>query len=143
MKHILGNQSELLINRHIDQLILCCIYSYCKICKINILFKSIIQVYENLNQHNSNMIRELIYDMPLGENNKTGDIVTLYNNIFIQSVKNYILNTAKNINSTNEIINNTNQIKNPAITTPIFTSPLKSMLPSDVRKSLQKMPNHL
>jgi hypothetical protein len=42
------------------------------------------------------MIRELIYDMAFGEN-KSGDIVAFYNNYFIQTVKNFILQTARNI----------------------------------------------
>ncbi|KAL4446465.1 hypothetical protein ABPG74_001206 [Tetrahymena malaccensis] len=154
MKHILANQSDILLGRHIDQLVICSIYIMCKLFKSETIFKQILNKYEELNSHNKSMMRELIYAMPVAPN-KLDTIVSYYNNVYLGFVKEAAVQIYKSLKdefqiseisspqshhkqSKSEIIT-----RNPAIATPIFTSPLKSILPTDVRKSISKLPSHM
>jgi len=46
LKYILANETDLLINKHIDTIILCCFYSVTKIFKNPMKFQEIISKYE-------------------------------------------------------------------------------------------------
>ena len=88
MKSLLSERTELLVNRHLDQLILCTIYAVCKEkhCA-NITFNSIIGKYSEIqSEENERIFRHVKLD----EEGKVGDIIKFYNEVYIQQMKNYV-----------------------------------------------------
>ncbi|KRW99451.1 Cyclin-like protein [Pseudocohnilembus persalinus] len=168
VKHIIANETELLINRHLEQIILCTIYSISKIHKQDVKFQDLIRTFENLYQQQietstlnlvQSDLNEIIYNLNISENQK-GDIITYYNQVFIQKIKSYIIskkqefqqeNNQQSRPSTPGCITGKYQSlqqysKNPVLNTQILQSPLKMMIPSNlqnVRKSLNKLPGHM
>ena len=75
---------------------------------------------------------EVIYNVNLN-NNQNGDIITFYNNVFISTMKSFIVTlNKKSIKSINDK-SQTPQIKNPLISRKIIDSPLASVLPSGLQ----------
>ncbi len=83
---------------------------------------------------------EVIYSVNLA-NNQKGDIITFYNNIFISTMKSFIVTlNKKTIKTTNEK-SQTPLIKNPLISKKMMDSPLSSVLPSglqNMKKSINQ-----
>lgn len=81
---------------------------------------------------------EVIYNVDLGKDQK-GDIITFYNQLFISTIKSFIMNfnkkSSKNFNEKSQ----TPSIKNPLISKKIMDSPLSVVLPS----GLQSMKKNL
>lgn len=48
IKYLLSEKTELLTNRHLDQLIICTVYSVCKLNQIPLTFNAIISTYSEL-----------------------------------------------------------------------------------------------
>jgi len=87
MKHALSEQTELMINRHLDQVILCTVYSVCKLNRLKQLsFKTINDRYSELyNEDNAKVLRFVRLD-----GDTTGDIIKFYNQVYIQLMKQYL-----------------------------------------------------
>lgn len=81
---------------------------------------------------------EVIYNVDLGKDQK-GDIITFYNQLFISTIKSFIMNlnkkSSKNFNEKSQ----TPSIKNPLISKKIMDSPISVVLPS----GLQSMKKNL
>ncbi|KAK7261728.1 hypothetical protein RIF29_28046 [Crotalaria pallida] len=89
---ILNQWTSLFFNRHIDQIILCCLYGVAKISQLNLTFKEIINNYRKQPQCKPQVFRSVFVDWSLTRRKgRTGqehvDIITFYNEIFIPSVK--------------------------------------------------------
>jgi len=56
-----------MMNKHLDQMIMCAIFANCKKEKIDIKFSEIIETYIELNQHNKEMHDGLIYKIVVEE----------------------------------------------------------------------------
>jgi len=80
-------QTSLAQDRHIDQVIMCILYGVCKINRITITFKQIIEKYLGQPQANSQTFRLV----RLTGATKFGDIIKFYNSIFLTSVESFLL----------------------------------------------------
>ncbi|KAL1834381.1 hypothetical protein ACET3Z_004032 [Daucus carota] len=89
---ILMQQTALFFNRHIDQVILSCLYGVAKISQLNLTFREIIYNYRKQPQCKPQVFRSVFVDWSAARRNgKTGkdhvDIITFYNEVFIPAVK--------------------------------------------------------
>ncbi|KAJ7517798.1 hypothetical protein O6H91_21G040500 [Diphasiastrum complanatum] len=94
IQHALHHVTSLFFNRHIDQLILCCIYGVCKVSKLNLTFKEIIYQYRKLPQCKPQVFRNVFIDLQQPgrrDGHETGDIIRFYNEIFVPSTKCFLL----------------------------------------------------
>lgn len=98
MKHCLGSETNLLYNRHLDQLVLCTIYGVCKIQNSNktkpVKFNDIIKKYKDLQNRLTGASVQTFQNMYTHvrfEDDSYGNIIEFYNKIYIQQMKNYIM----------------------------------------------------
>lgn len=83
----------LLINRHLDTVLLCAIYAVCnKVAKIDLKFRTIIAVYVSRWEQNSLIVTRKVFSK---SGNEYVNIIDFYNNIFIPSIKLFTMNKIK------------------------------------------------
>jgi retinoblastoma-like protein 1 len=86
-KSMLSCQPKLLINRHLDQLVMCTIYSVAKISELKqITFNTIINKYGLLFQ-NKEYVTKIYTQCVTNEIGETADIITFYNQVFLKEMK--------------------------------------------------------
>uniref|UniRef100_A0A8B9Z196 Retinoblastoma-associated protein n=1 Tax=Buteo japonicus TaxID=224669 RepID=A0A8B9Z196_9AVES len=90
-QHTLQNEYELMRDRHLDQIMMCCMYGICKVKNVDLRFKIIVSAYKELPNTNQEtfkrvLIREEQYD----------SIIVFYNLVFMQKLKTNILQYASN-----------------------------------------------
>ncbi|XP_059156891.1 retinoblastoma-associated protein-like [Physella acuta] len=90
-EHCVTKMPELLKNRHIDQIIMCCIYGICKVAEHEIKFKSIVSEYKNMPHARPEVFKD-VYISP----DQTESIINFYNSVFVQTIKMYILQFSPN-----------------------------------------------
>lgn len=83
-KYLMSEKTEILINRHLDQIILCAIYGVCKITN-PISFKILMEKHSQFYQEEENLFKH-VYISP----GRTEDIIKFYNTVFIPSMKDYL-----------------------------------------------------
>lgn len=96
--YILTKERNLMVNRHVDHVIMCSIYVICnKVNKIKLhtpAFKDIIREYRSLCENHRQLspieICKVLWQVPLDDASH-GDIVKFYNHVFIPAVKSFIL----------------------------------------------------
>jgi hypothetical protein len=91
MKQVLSNQTEILVNRHVDQIIVCTIYGVCKAKQLHITFNSLIARYTELCSDPGHIFQLVRLD----ESGNSGDIIKFYNTVFILHTKNFLLAISK------------------------------------------------
>lgn len=141
IEHILNHETSLFFNRHIDQLILCSLYGVSKVCCLNLTFKEIIVNYRKQPQCKPQVFRNIFIDGP-SKNccakvaPKTVDIITFYNDVFIHSIKTFLLQlgdqdaTSKNDSQSGDV--NQNDGPTPASPRPSPFVNLPDMSPKKV-----------
>ena len=78
LKYALSQETELLISRHLDQVVVCTIYGVCKACgTVQVTFNSLILKYSEMIQDNGMLFR----NVRLMTDFQTGDII-IFHNIF-------------------------------------------------------------
>lgn len=108
LKNALSEHTEILTNRHLDTLILCCIYAVCKL-HDQLSFKTLIEQYVGLYSDNPKVYKEI---------HQAGDIIRFYNKFFIPNFKVFLTGL--------------NPIR-PRIAALNPTSPLRANLPSPIQ----------
>ena len=86
MKYCLGSETELLIDRHIDQILLCVIYVISKMSNGKFTFNTIISHYIGLYSYASESITSLFFHIRI-DDKKYEDIIGFYNHVFISRVR--------------------------------------------------------
>ena len=86
MKHCLSSETELLIDRHIDQLLLCTLYAVGKMAGAKFTFNNIISHYIDLHSSVGDSVTSLFFHVKI-DDRKTEDIIGFYNHIFIPRLK--------------------------------------------------------
>ncbi|KAL6890246.1 hypothetical protein ACP4OV_009009 [Aristida adscensionis] len=93
-KQILDQQTSLFFNRHIDQLILCCLYGVAKVSQLTLSFRQILNSYKKEPQCKP----EVFLSIYIGNRNRNGglgsrhvDIISFYNEIFVQAAKPFLV----------------------------------------------------
>jgi hypothetical protein len=93
-RQFLRKQIHLLYGRHIDQVMLCTIYGVCKVLKYSpeLTFSKIIEVYKHCfeNRLGKEGAQRVVRKAVLSKN-KQGSIIDFYNQIYLPSMKNYLL----------------------------------------------------
>lgn len=139
VKHVLSQAPVFLYKRCLDQLILCAIYSICKVANLSIKFQDIVKKYQQLDGDSANS-HQVIYEVLIHENEKA-DIITFYNKRFIPTFKQFLINLSNNNNTNNNDNdndgNNTyNSNSNHYLSRQQFQSPLKQLIPADLKQKL-------
>jgi retinoblastoma-like protein 1 len=102
LNHALNHETSLFFNRHIDQVILCCLYGICKVSKANVAFRDIIYHYRKQPQCKPYVFRNVLLDAAVNKNvgkvgqARTGDIIKFYNEVFVPSTKSFLLHLGSN-----------------------------------------------
>ncbi|KAG8089914.1 hypothetical protein GUJ93_ZPchr0011g27799 [Zizania palustris] len=89
-KQILDQQTALFFNRHVDQLILCCLYGVAKVSDLALTFKEIVNNYKREPHCKPEVFRSVF----IGSTNRNGglgtrhvDIIVFYNEVFVPTAK--------------------------------------------------------
>lgn len=109
--------TDLIKDRHLDQLIICCIYVTCKIYYINVQFHQIIKIYRTQLNSNSSTYRQVLI-RKLDSNEIRDDIIQFYNEIYIKEMKAYV---TLYLNSDKQTTPNLHLSPVPKTNAPIFT----------------------
>ena len=114
LKYLLSEQTELLVNRHLDQIILSTIYAIAKInsdkIESTINFSTLISKYSELYKDQGLFKKVLI------EETNYADIIQFYNKVYIPCMKDYLTHKA--------------QVDTPRISALSPLSPLREALPA-------------
>ncbi|KXG21077.1 hypothetical protein SORBI_3009G010600 [Sorghum bicolor] len=91
---ILDQQTTLFFNRHIDQLILCCLYGVAKACKVELSFKELLNYYRKEAQCKP----EVFQNIYIGSRNSNDvlvsrhvSIISFYNAVFVPAAKPFLV----------------------------------------------------
>lgn len=120
IKHILSHEPDLIIDRHIDQLIICTVYCVGKLTKSTMKFKDIIDKYKDLVKEYA-IFDPLVTQVTMDGSNIKADIINFYNSIFLTRLKSF-LNSLRTGNSSN--VNKQNAL----LTLPIMSTPLRESI---------------
>jgi hypothetical protein len=88
MKYCLSSETDIFIDHHICQILVCAFYAVLKILHKKYTFNQIILQYIELYSYASDSISSLF--LQVKTNNKTKDLITFYNTIFIDRIKGVI-----------------------------------------------------
>lgn len=111
VKHSVWEKWHLMVDRHLDQIIMCCIYGVSKVRRYHLKFKDIITTYRKMSHTRepsfSHLVPGVFRDLPLGDGSNLsgdhsfitvskgestrGDIIKFYNLVFIHSMKTHLL----------------------------------------------------
>nr|CAG4711370.1 unnamed protein product [Naegleria fowleri] len=94
--YALNEARTIMVNRHIDHVIMCSMYAICnKVNRMRISFKDIIFNYRLICENNRSLspveIGKILWQVPLDKDGEFGDIVKFYNSVYIPAVKSFIL----------------------------------------------------
>ncbi|XP_052822290.1 retinoblastoma-associated protein [Octopus bimaculoides] len=93
--HCIIHNRELLRNRHLDQIMVCCLYGICRVVHQEIKFKSIVNVSKEIS-----LAQQEIFKVILIQDGKTDSIVGFYNSVYLPTMKTYILQFEPNKQTT-------------------------------------------
>lgn len=105
--------SDLLRDRHLDQLLMCAVYVICRVTRIleNIKFTDIIRHYRDQPQATSDIYRKVLISRtesvnPNGslvvEEENTHDLINFYNNVYVQDMQSFALRFSSGANETTD-----------------------------------------
>ncbi|KAK8643255.1 hypothetical protein V6N13_012559 [Hibiscus sabdariffa] len=128
-QQILGQQTSLFFNHHIDQIILCCFYAVAKISQLELSFKEIICNYKKQPQCKPEVYGSVFVDRPsTQQNGRAGQdhvsIIVFYNTKFIPTVKHLVeeLGPARTTRRTTRVPETNNSNEGPCPGSPKVTS---------------------
>jgi hypothetical protein len=116
MKNALSEETNLFINREMDQVIICTMYGVCKAKNLNVTFNNLITKYTEYYNDNGRIFRNVRL-----ENSSNGDIIRFYNEVYVKYMKNYLMALTNKSGSV--------QRNEPRIPSLSPSSPLKYSLP--------------
>ena len=116
--------------RHMDQLILCSMFSNCKRAGYDIKFNNIKEVYEEANPNLKSSLENIVCRVFISDNERSLDIIKFYNQYFLtDGLKKFI----QALHEGNQV--NKNKKKND-----LLASPLKAIIPNNINfKQKQKI----
>lgn len=83
-KYLLSEKTELLVNRHVDHMIICTIYGVCKIHSM-VTFKQLVEKYRQLYLEEVNFFKKVYI-----EDDMHDDIIMFYNIVYISTMKDFL-----------------------------------------------------
>ncbi|XP_057866419.2 retinoblastoma-related protein isoform X3 [Cryptomeria japonica] len=101
VKCVLNQETSLFFNRHIDQVILCSYYGISKVSGLGLAFREIVAQYRKQPQCKPQVFRNVFIDWSLTNHpGKTGqdtvDIIAFYNEVFVHTMKPFLVQFAPN-----------------------------------------------
>ncbi|KAM8976422.1 retinoblastoma-associated protein [Pelodytes ibericus] len=87
----LQHEYELMRDRHLDQIMMCSMYSICKAKNIDLRFKTIVTAYKELSNTNQETFKHVLI-----REGQHDSIIVFYNLVFMQRLKSNILQYASN-----------------------------------------------
>mmetsp|Transcript_43383 Transcript_43383/g.169784 ORF Transcript_43383/g.169784 Transcript_43383/m.169784 type:complete len:407 (+) Transcript_43383:1515-2735(+) len=98
-KYIVSEKWRLIIGRHLDQMIMCCVYGVAKLSQetSSMKFSDITRWYEMLPHTREESFKQYVssiyVDVKLSGDgkNEQGDIIKFYNHVFVQNMKGFLL----------------------------------------------------
>lgn len=121
MQHILCNHPSLLVQHHLDQLVLCSAYSLSKVVGLNLKFNEIILKYREANGYTKEIYNEIIEQVQT--DGRKEDIIAFYNQNFIPTMKSYMIEIkGQKGTSTAPLTNKPSSLN-------LLGSPIKSLIP--------------
>lgn len=92
MKSLLAAETQVLLHRHLDQFVMCTIYAVCKVHKdVEMTFNTIITKYSELNRSNKSATAVYFKICIDAASGREADIITFYNEVYIRTMKTYII----------------------------------------------------
>jgi hypothetical protein len=129
MKYILSSETTLLIDRHIDQIVLSAIYGVCKVLHQPHKFQEIINKYQELPSFEKADFIENIHQVYINDTERA-DLIKFYNLIFIPQMKTYLFALAPQTGQIPaQLRPGTPQIKKPLVPALVMNSPLRESIP--------------
>mmetsp|Transcript_12902 Transcript_12902/g.24403 ORF Transcript_12902/g.24403 Transcript_12902/m.24403 type:complete len:948 (-) Transcript_12902:342-3185(-) len=94
VEYVIYEQTRLLYNRHVDQIILSSLYGVCKVNQIGVTFRDIVHHYSKQTQCKQEVYRAVVLKQSYPELHveECGDIIGFYNKVFIPLVQNELIN---------------------------------------------------
>ncbi|MFS7952055.1 putative transcription repressor RB family [Helianthus anomalus] len=123
-QQILSHRTTLLFNRHIDQIVLCCLYGVAKVSQLSLTFKEICHGYRKQPNYEPRVIRLVYVDNTTSSrsNVKTRqnhvDIIMFYNEVFLPAVKPLLLELVEVAKTTNQVSETNNHDQGPCSGSP-------------------------
>ena len=97
-KAIFIKQRDLFTGRFLDQIVMCCFYALAKTCNLKLRFQDVISKFQAVASfHTASVLQSIIHDCLLLDGN-LGDIIQLYNKVFILEVRTTILEHGRKFN---------------------------------------------
>ena len=97
-EHCITHLPHLVRNRHIDQILMCCIFGMCRVVGIDVKFKMIVHEYKKM-PHARPEVHKYVYI----SKDKEDSIITFYNQVFLNEIKSYILQFSPQKSSTPQL----------------------------------------
>jgi hypothetical protein len=123
---------KLLVGRHLDQLLLCALYAICKIHKLDVKFRQILEEYRKQPHASPKIYRQVL--CTIDEPQQRTDIITFYNQVFVPKVKHIVVQFSRDNNPTSS---SHTPPSTPPHSTPVAARPDLSpaQMPTAVRMS--------
>ncbi|XP_060534776.1 retinoblastoma-like protein 2 isoform X2 [Cylas formicarius] len=104
--------TDLIKDRHLDQLLMCAIYVICKACNINNyenLFAIIMKFYRQQPQASSSVYRDVLIERGKIEDGKAipekrNDLIQFYNSVYVKAMQAYAIRFQPNSNSNSNVL---------------------------------------
>jgi retinoblastoma-like protein 1 len=101
-EHIVYKQTRLLYNRHFDQILLAIVYGVCKVNRLQVQFREIVNHYTKQPQCTQEVYRAIVLQQHVPETGDgewevldRGDVIAFYNKVFIPLMKEELFTVAK------------------------------------------------
>jgi len=104
IQQAIRSEWQLMYNRHLDQLVMCSIYGVCRVKKLPVTFKGIIEKYKQMPHAHTHLYRHV--DLSVfyficdnsnpqeSQHGQAGDIIQFYNDLYIPAMKSFIMQFA-------------------------------------------------
>ncbi|KAL4219927.1 Retinoblastoma-associated protein [Mactra antiquata] len=89
-EYCITSRPDMIKNRHLDQILMCSLYGICKVLECEIKFKDIVRGYSTLPHSDTETFRRVFIEGDLFDS-----IICFYNRVFMQNMKNFILQFAR------------------------------------------------
>ena len=101
-EHVVYKQTRLLYNRHFDQILLAIVYGVCKVNRLQVQFREIVNHYTKQPQCTQEVYRAIVLQQHIPETGDgewevldRGDVIAFYNKVFIPLMKEELFTVAK------------------------------------------------
>lgn len=117
---------EILKGRHIDQMIVCTLYGVCRVNKVDMTYRKILERYRTQPQANSRIYKE-VQLLKAGEK---GDIIKFYNLVYVPLLDNMIMQfdlSKPQIANNLPLLSPSHHLTMHTLTMPVVSSPSKNI----------------